>query len=165
MQFSGTWYRYSSELHWLKMIEYQYVHSVTNKDNLPMLDTFKIWLGLVNSCAYYARHTREIYQVLPYSVDSKTPEELWSPPRETVLSEYSFVQNKGNATIWNDASSKVTCASDLWIFFIIFDTVVIRVKASKMVCVIEPLCQLQVWNHAHLDKELFVIYIYIYIYM
>ena len=34
-------------------------------------------LGLVNSSVYYVRQTREIYQALPYSVDSKTPGELW----------------------------------------------------------------------------------------
>ena len=34
-------------------------------------------LGLANSCVYYAHQTREVYQVLPYSVDSNAPEELW----------------------------------------------------------------------------------------
>ena len=33
------------------------------------------WLGLANSCVYYARQPREIYQVLPSSVDFKDP---WS---------------------------------------------------------------------------------------
>ena len=31
------------------------------------------WLGLENSCIYYACQTHEIYQVLPYSVDFKAP--------------------------------------------------------------------------------------------
>ena len=31
------------------------------------------WLGLVDSCIYYACQTCEIYQVLPYSVDFKAP--------------------------------------------------------------------------------------------
>ena len=29
------------------------------------------WLCPVNSCVYYAHHTHEIHQVLPYSVDFK----------------------------------------------------------------------------------------------
>ena len=33
----------------------------------------KIWLGFVNSSVYYARQTREFYQVLSYAVDYKTP--------------------------------------------------------------------------------------------
>ena len=31
------------------------------------------WFGLVNSCVYFAHQTREIYQVLPYLVDTKAP--------------------------------------------------------------------------------------------
>ena len=34
------------------------------------------WLGVVNSGVYYARQTREIYQVLPYSVAFKASWEL-----------------------------------------------------------------------------------------
>ena len=34
------------------------------------------WLGLVNSCVYYACQTHEFYQVLPYSMDLKAPGEL-----------------------------------------------------------------------------------------
>ena len=34
------------------------------------------WLGLVNNCIYYACQTCEICQVLPYSVDFKSPREL-----------------------------------------------------------------------------------------
>ena len=33
-----------------------------------MPETCEDWLGLVISPGYYARQTREIYQVLPYSV-------------------------------------------------------------------------------------------------
>ena len=36
-----------------------------------MPGTCENWLGLVNSCVNYARQTRGIYQVLPYSVDFK----------------------------------------------------------------------------------------------
>ena len=36
-------------------------------------DTGENGLGLVNSCVYYVRLTREIYRVLPYSVDSQSP--------------------------------------------------------------------------------------------
>ena len=35
------------------------------------------WLGLYNNCVKYACQTREIYQVLSYSVDSKAPRQLW----------------------------------------------------------------------------------------
>ena len=34
---------------------------------------YENWLGLVNSCVFYARHTREIYEVLHYSMDLKIP--------------------------------------------------------------------------------------------
>ena len=34
-----------------------------------MPETCEISLGLLNSSAYYARQTREIYQILPYSLD------------------------------------------------------------------------------------------------
>ena len=39
-----------------------------------MPKTCENWLGLVNSCIYYAHQTPEIYQVLPYSVDFKAPQ-------------------------------------------------------------------------------------------
>ena len=51
-----------------------------------MFETCENWLGLVNSCIYYAHQTHEIYQALPYSADFKAPEELWNPLSETVLS-------------------------------------------------------------------------------
>ena len=44
-----------------------------------MPETCENWLGLVNSCVYYGSQTREIYQVLPYSVDGKAPGERWNP--------------------------------------------------------------------------------------
>ena len=55
-----------------------------------MLEICENWLILVNSGIYYARQTREINQVLSYSVDFK------------VLSVCSFVWNKGLINIWND---------------------------------------------------------------
>ena len=36
-----------------------------------MPETGENLLGIVNSCVYYARQIRDIYQVLPYSVDFK----------------------------------------------------------------------------------------------
>ena len=42
-----------------------------------MPKTCKNWLGLVNSCVYYGRQTREIYQVVSYSVDFKAPGEIY----------------------------------------------------------------------------------------
>ena len=41
-----------------------------------MPDTCENWLGRVNSPIYYARQIREIYLVLPYSLDSKAPFEI-----------------------------------------------------------------------------------------
>ena len=35
--------------------------------------TCKNWLFLSNSYVYYAHQTHEIYKLLPYSVDFKTP--------------------------------------------------------------------------------------------
>ena len=40
-------------------------------------------LGVINSCVSYSRQTPEIYQVLPYSMDFKTPGELWHPLSKT----------------------------------------------------------------------------------
>ena len=42
--------------------------------NIAMLETCKNWICPVNSCVYYAHQTRGIYQVLPYSEDSKALE-------------------------------------------------------------------------------------------
>ena len=36
------------------------------------------WLGLVNSCVYYAHQTREIHQVLPFSVDFKALRDIYT---------------------------------------------------------------------------------------
>ena len=71
-----------------------------------MPGTCENWLSLVNSCVYSARQTREIYQVLPYSVDFKAPAELWNPLRKTVLSKCSFIPNKGPVKLWNDRKLK-----------------------------------------------------------
>ena len=43
---------------------------------------------LVNSCIYYACHTCGIYQVLPYSVDFKAPQELWNPLSKAVPGKF-----------------------------------------------------------------------------
>ena len=40
-----------------------------------MLETCEKWLSLVRSYICYAHQTCEIYQVLPYSVDFKVPQE------------------------------------------------------------------------------------------
>ena len=72
-----------------------------------MPETWKNGFGPINSCVYYARQTREInYQVLPYSVDFKAPEELWNPLSKPVLSICSFVWNKGLVNIWNDRKAQ-----------------------------------------------------------
>ena len=41
-----------------------------------MSETCENWPSFVNSYIYYAHQTREIYQVLPYSLDFKAPGEL-----------------------------------------------------------------------------------------
>ena len=72
-----------------------YSSSVINSDSssveklgqFAMPETGEIWLGIVNSCVYCARQTREIYQVLPYLVDLKAPGELWNPLSKTVYSK------------------------------------------------------------------------------
>ena len=46
-------------------------------------------------CIYYACQTFAIYRVLPYSVDSKAPGELWNPLSKTVLCKSSLIWNKG----------------------------------------------------------------------
>ena len=61
-----------------------------------MPETCDNWLGLVQSCVYYAHQTREIYQVLSYSVD------FWNILSEIMLRKCSFILNKGLVNIWND---------------------------------------------------------------
>ena len=67
-----------------------------------MPKTCENWLGLVNSIVYYARQTRVIYQVLPYSMDFKAPDELWNPLGKAVPSTWSFISNKEPVNILND---------------------------------------------------------------
>ena len=69
-----------------------------------MPETWENWLGRVNSPIYYARQIREIYLVLPYSLDSKAPVELWNPLSKAVFSKYSFISNEGR--IWNDSKAQ-----------------------------------------------------------
>ena len=48
-----------------------------------MPETCENWLCLIDSCVYYARQIRVIYQVLPFTVDSKLPgrfEIYWVKP-------------------------------------------------------------------------------------
>ena len=59
---------------------------------------------LLRSCEllhYYARQTRGIYQVLPYSVDFEAPMGFWNPLNKTILRKCSFIRNKGPINIWN----------------------------------------------------------------
>ena len=60
-----------------------------------MPETNGNWLVPVNSCAYYAYHTREIFLLLQYSMDFKAPGELRYPMSKTVPSKYSFIWIKG----------------------------------------------------------------------
>ena len=86
------------------------------------LERCENWLGLVNCCVYYARYILEIYQVQLYSVDFKAPGELWNPPSKTLLSKCYFIWNKRPATSQMIVNSKVTCTTDLYVFFSIFLT-------------------------------------------
>ena len=52
------------------------------------------WLGLVNSCVYYARQTHEIYLGLPGSFEIHWGRQYWD--------KCSFIWNKGPVNIWND---------------------------------------------------------------
>ena len=77
--------------------------------------------GLVNSCVYYARETRESYQVLPYSIDLKAAVEIWNQLSKTVFSKCSFVWNKGIVNIWNDRKAKgILCVGPVnkFLFFL-----------------------------------------------
>ena len=71
-----------------------------------MSETRQNWLGLVINYVYHARHTRDIYQVLPYSVDFKAPGVLWKPLSKAVLSNCSFIWNIGPVNISNDRKAE-----------------------------------------------------------
>ena len=45
---------------------------------------------MVNSCIFYARQTRKIYQVLLYPVDLKTLGELWVQLTRATIMKCSF---------------------------------------------------------------------------
>ena len=67
-----------------------------------MPKTCESWLGLVNSCVYFARKIREIDQVPPYSVYFKAPVELWNPLGKIVSRKCRFISNERSVKIWND---------------------------------------------------------------
>ena len=71
-----------------------------------MPETCKDWLGPVNNCVNYARQTRDIYHVVPYSVDFKFSAELWFPLSKTVLSICSCIKNKGPVNFLNDGKAQ-----------------------------------------------------------
>ena len=64
------------------------------------------WLSLVNNCFYYARLTHEIYQVLPYWVDHKTPQISKLPGSFEIHWVRQYLVNVvlfgGTVNIWND---------------------------------------------------------------
>ena len=71
------------------------IHSV--KTVLQQFDTSEAcenWLSLVNSCIYGARQIREIYQVLPYTVD-------FNPLSKTALRKCCFILIRVPVNIWN----------------------------------------------------------------
>ena len=65
-----------------------------------MPETCENSLGRVNNYVCYVRQTREIYQVLPYSMDVR------APVSKTVLSKCSFIWNNGLINIWNDRTGQ-----------------------------------------------------------
>ena len=48
------------------------------------------YLDFVNTYVYYAWRTRQIYQVLPYSVDFKAPEGALKSTEQAILSKYNL---------------------------------------------------------------------------
>ena len=51
------------------------------------------FIGIVKftrECPDYVRQTHETYQILPYSMDFKSPGEFWNPLNHTVLDKYSL---------------------------------------------------------------------------
>ena len=80
-------------------------------------ETCKKWLFLVNRCVCDARQTRGIYQVLPYSVDFKTPDGFvihW------VIQFLVNVVLFGIKDLWTSDKAKKLESNfhvDLWIFF------------------------------------------------
>ena len=100
-----------------------------------MPETCENCLGLVNDSIHYANHTCEIYQVLPYSVDFKAPEELWNPLSKTALSKCSFIWNKGPIVIWNDHKAQKWLVFGTYKYFLKFwhcKWVSACLEASKM---------------------------------
>ena len=87
-----------------------------------MPETCENWLRLVDGI-YSAQQTREIYQVLPHSVDFKAPGELWNRLSNTVLREYSVICNKGPVIIWNDREAESNLYNGHLNTFPNFDTV------------------------------------------
>ena len=62
-----------------------------------MLGTCESSRDVVNSYVYYVHQTREIYQVLRYSVEFKAPRRLWNPLSKSILG--SFTLNDGPVNI------------------------------------------------------------------
>ena len=58
---------------------YRSLSRCTKLGQFAMLGTCESWRDIVNSYVYYAHRTREIYQVLRYSVEFKAPRRLWNP--------------------------------------------------------------------------------------
>ena len=60
-----------------------------------MPETWGNWLSILHSCVCYAHQTRNIYYVLPNSVDVKAPIELWNPLSKKVIRKCSFALSEG----------------------------------------------------------------------
>ena len=88
-----------------------------------MPKTWEYWHGLVKGCIYYAYQTHGIYQILPYSMDFKAPEELWNPLSKTVFGKCSFIWNKIHVNILNYHKLKSNLYVGPLIFSLIFYTV------------------------------------------
>ena len=54
------------------------------------LESLKTWFDLVKKYVCYACQTRDIYLMLPYTVDFKAPGERWNPLSMRVFSKCNF---------------------------------------------------------------------------
>ena len=70
-----------------------------------MAETYENWRCRVNNCVYNAHQTREIYQVLPYSVWFKAPGPF-EIHRVNKHLENVVIWNKGTVNILNDRNTR-----------------------------------------------------------
>ena len=84
----------------LFLTTYLYDNIFLKRWKFPIPEPVRI-VCLLNIRVHYARQTRDIYQVLPYSIDFKASQELYCRLRKTVLSKCSFISTEGPVSILN----------------------------------------------------------------